>query len=277
MVGFDQGEGSVTVRFADRDAYTCDLLVCADGIDSTARQLLLPDVVPRYAGSVAWRGTFPEHDLSVHTFQVLRDAITYQVLEHSHILVYPIPNLDGAVQPGRRLMNFVWYRNVADGGPLAALMLDREGRQRLVSLPPGSVQQRFVEELRAFAAAEMAPPIAEVVRETVEPFVQVIFDAAVPAMAFGRVCLIGDAAIVLRPHAAAGTAKAARDAWALAEALTAADGNVDEALDRWEPGQLALGRQVMARARDIGTDSQVAGSWVPGDPKLAFGLYGPGR
>jgi 2,6-dihydroxypyridine 3-monooxygenase len=115
------------------------------------------------------------------------------------------------------------------------------------------------------------------VRETVEPFVQVIFDAAVPAMAFGRVCLIGDAAIVLRPHAAAGTAKAARDAWALAEALTAADGNVDEALDRWEPGQLALGRQVMARARDIGTDSQVAGSWVPGDPKLAFGLYGPGR
>lgn len=123
----------------------------------------------------------------------------------------------------------------------------------------------------------MAPPIAEVVRQTVEPFVQVIFDVAVPAMAFGRVCLIGNAAIVLRPHAAAGTAKAARDAWALAEALAAANGDVEGALDRWEPGQLALGRQVMDRARDIGTDSQVAGTWVPGDPKLAFGLYGPGR
>ena len=54
-------------------------------------------------------------------------------------------------------------------------------------------------------------------------------------MAFGRACLLGDAAFVVRPHAAAGTAKAAADAWALAEAL-ARDGDVPAALARWETG-----------------------------------------
>ena len=46
---------------------------------------------------------------------------------------------------------------------------------------------------------------------------QVVYDIDVPRMALGRVCLIGDAAFAVRPHAAAGTAKAAADGWALAE------------------------------------------------------------
>ena len=61
-------------------------------------------------------------------------------------------------------------------------------------------------------------------------------------MAFGRVCLIGDAAFALRPHAAAGTAKAAADAWALAETLATTQGDLQAALPRWERHQLAVGR-----------------------------------
>jgi len=277
VVDFDQGADEVHVRCADGTTATCDLLIAADGIDSTSRQRLLPAVVPRYAGYVAWRGTVGEDELSAATFEALRDAITYQLLPNSHILVYPIPNRNGDVEPGRRLMNFVWYRNVAEGTELDALMVDRQGRRRTVSLPPGGVQARFADEVRATAAATMAAPIAEVVRRSAEPFLQVVFDVEVPAMAFGRVCLIGDAAFALRPHAAAGTAKAARDGWALAEMLQSTAGNVAEALRRWEPGQLALGRQVLARARAIGNRSQFDGTWVPGDPGLAFGLYGPSR
>jgi 2,6-dihydroxypyridine 3-monooxygenase len=278
VADFDQEANSVRLRFTDGTTSDCDLLVCADGIDSSSRQRLLPEVRPHYAGYVAWRGTVPERELSTATFERLRDAITYQVLPNSHILVYPIPSLDGGVEPGRRLMNFVWYRNVAEGTELDTLMVDRQGRRRAVSIPPGPVQVHFAEELRAVAAATLAPPIAEVVaHRRVEPFIQVIFDLAVPTMAFGRACLIGDAAFALRPHAAAGTAKAARDGWALAEMLAAAQGNVEQALRRWEPGQLALGRQVMLRAREIGNKSQLEGTWVPGDPALAFGLYGPSR
>jgi 2,6-dihydroxypyridine 3-monooxygenase len=133
-----------------------------------------------------------------------------------------------------------------------------------------------VAELRA-AAEALAPPIREVVTTVPEPFVQVIFDIEVSRMAFGRVCLVGDAAFALRPHAAAGTAKAAADAWALGEAMVDAGGDVVEALRRWEPGQLALGAQVLARARDIGNRSQFEGTFTPGDPTLIFGLYEPGR
>jgi hypothetical protein len=37
-----------------------------------------------------------------------------------------------------------------------------------------------------------------------------------------------------------------------------------------------LGRQVLARARDIGNRFQFLGTYEPGDPYLAFGLYKPG-
>ena len=48
------------------------------------------------------------------------------------------------------------------------------------------------------------------------------------------------------------------------------------ALARWEPGQVALGAQLLERTRRIGRRSQFDGTWVPGDPELIFGLRGPG-
>jgi 2,6-dihydroxypyridine 3-monooxygenase len=116
-----------------------------------------------------------------------------------------------------------------------------------------------------------------VVTAVPEPFVQVVYDIAVPRMAFGRACLIGDAAFAVRPHAAAGTAKAAADGWALAAELEAAGGDVPGALARWERSQLALGRALLARCRDIGDSSQFHGTFRPGDQRLIFGLYGPGN
>jgi 2,6-dihydroxypyridine 3-monooxygenase len=90
------------------------------------------------------------------------------------------------------------------------------------------------------------------------------------------VCLVGDAAFAVRPHAAAGTAKAAADGWELARALEE-EGDIERALRAWEPGQLALGRNLLERTRRIGRRSQVDCNWTPGDPELIFGLYEPGR
>ena len=88
---------------------------------------------------------------------------------------------------------------------------------------------------------------------------------------------MGDAAFAVRPHAAAGTAKAAADAWALRDALESHPDDVDAALAAWEPQQLALGRSLLARTRAIGRRSQVDNSWRAGDPELIFGLHGPGE
>jgi 2,6-dihydroxypyridine 3-monooxygenase len=277
ITGFDQDADGVTVRFAGGTEGRFDLLVCADGIASPARSQLCPGIEPGYAGYVAWRGTVPEDRLTAATSGRLADAITYQLVPASHILIYPIPSLAGSVERGQRLLNFVWYRNVAEGDELDWFLTDRHGERRATSLPPGAARDGCVDEIRSFAAEYLAPPIAEVVARTTSPFVQVILDLEVPAMAFGRVCLLGDAAFSARPHAAAGSAKAAANAWALAEALAETDGDVPKALARWEPAQLELGRNLVERARDIGRRSQFDGTWVPGDPTLVFGLYGPGR
>jgi 2,6-dihydroxypyridine 3-monooxygenase len=285
VTGFAERHGTVTVTLgpgphASRPTSQraeSDLLVCADGVGSPGRARLLPAVRPAYSGYVAWRGTVPEQDLSPGTRKILGDALTYQVLPGSHILVYPIPALDGTVTEGDRLINIVWYVNVAPGAPLDTLMTGRDGVRRPVSLPPGAATEPAVTGMRQAARDQLAEPIAEAVVSAAEPFVQVVTDIEVPRMVFGRICLIGDAAFAVRPHAAAGTAKAAADGWALAEELTAAAGDVPAALAAWERRQLALGRDLLARCREIGDSSQFLGTFRPGDPRLIFGLYSPGH
>jgi 2,6-dihydroxypyridine 3-monooxygenase len=276
MVGFREEDGGVTVELAGGAEEHGDLLVCADGVGSTARARLLPDLQPHYSGYVAWRGMVPESELPAGTAAALDDAITYYAFANSHLLAYPIPGADGATAPGERLMNLVWYRNYLAGGDLADLLTGTDGVTRPISLPPGTVRPEHLAEARAVAAARLPGRLAEVVAAIDELFLQVVIDIDPPRLVFGRVCLLGDAAFAVRPHAAAGTAKACDDAWALADAL-AAGGDLDDALVHWERGRLALGRLLLARTRRIGRRSQVEGDFDPTDPELVFGLHGPGR
>lgn len=264
------------LTFANGVRVSPRLAVCADGVGSTARAALVPAAVPRYAGYVAWRGVVPETELSDPTRAALDDAITYYVYANSHVLVYPIPGRDGAVGPGGRLVNVVWYRNYRPGDDVGDLLIDRDGARREVSVPPGSLRDEHVAEARAVAVARLPACIAEVVLAVDDLFVQVVHDVEVDRMVDGRVALIGDAAFAVRPHAAAGTAKAAADAWTLAAAIARHGDDVDAALAAWEPAQLDLGRSLLARTRAIGRRSQFDDSWVAGDPELIFGLYGPG-
>ena len=118
--------------------------------------------------------------------------------------------------------------------------------------------------------------LADAVVAVEEPFLQVVYDVEVDAMAFGRTCLVGDAGWVARPHAAAGTAKAAADGWALVDAISH-ESSIPEALVVFEREQLALGRQLLDRTRRIGTHSQVTNTWDPRNPEMIFGLREPGR
>jgi len=277
FVGLDQDEDGVDLRFVSGRTERADLVVFADGIASTARQRLLPGVAPQYAGYLGWRGTVIESDVSDKTFDLLNDSLSYALAPDSHINLYPIPGPDGELEIGKRQLNYVWYRNAPAGAALDEMLTDKRGFHCPVSVHPGLVQDRYVDELKEAAQALLPPAIAELVVRTEKPFIQRVIDIEVPQMAFGRVALIGDAAFAARPHAAAGTAKAAADGWALGAALQAAHGYVVAALSSWEPGQLELGSNLVERAQDMGHRSQVSSTWTPGDPSLLFGLYGPGR
>lgn len=272
--GVSQSAESAAVRFADGAAHGCDLLVGADGIGSTVRETVAPGTPTTYAGYVAWRGIVPERDLSPSTAEGFADAMVYQVLDRSHVLVYAIPGPGGSTRAGERALNFVWYRNARDAR-YTELMTGRDGVHRPATMPPGLAQDRFVEALRADAEAQLAPQLAEVVLACDAPFIQAIFDMSARRFRRGRVILIGDAATALRPHAAAGTAKACADGWALRDWLSGA-GDLDDALAGWEAQQMELARQVAARSRAMGESSQTEGTMVPGDPDWRFGLFGPG-
>lgn len=272
VVSFQGDHRRVVVQRADGPAVEADLLVCADGINSLARRVLMPAVQPAYAGYVGWRGTVVERNLSQGALEILSEAISYCIIPNSHILIYPIPGFDGSVGPDSRLINWVWYRNVTSGPELDGLMTDRAGVRQPVSLGAGAVRDDTLACLRRDAAHELPPPLAEMVARSPQPFVQVVLDIASPRLAFGRVAIMGDAAFALRPHVAAGTAKAAEDAALLARAVSASPNDISRALRRWEGPQLALGRAAMERARDAGVRSQFENSWRAGDA-LPFGLY----
>lgn len=120
----------------------------------------------------------------------LGNSITYFVYQDSHILVYPIPSSDGDVSAGNRMINFVWYRNYAEGDELNDVLTDRSGNQRDISVPPGHVAVKHVEELRAIAQRVLPEILSSVIQHTPEPFIQVIYDIEVEKMVFGRICLL---------------------------------------------------------------------------------------
>jgi 2,6-dihydroxypyridine 3-monooxygenase len=75
-------------------------------------------------------------------------------------------------------------------------------------------------------------------------------------MAFGRVCILGDAAFVPPPYTAAGLSKAATNAIALANSINSSNVEVVEALKRWEPSQLELGNYLKYLGISLGNRSQ---------------------
>jgi 2,6-dihydroxypyridine 3-monooxygenase len=76
---------------------------------------------------------------------------------------------------------------VAKGPELTELLLDKRGTPGLVSVHPGQVQDRYIEELKHTAAQQLPPAVAEVVTATEMPYLQVVPDVRSSKMAQGRV------------------------------------------------------------------------------------------
>lgn len=85
-------DGLITVDFDDLingggGSIHADLVIAADGSNSSVRQLLQPGLKRPYAGYVAWRGTIAENDVSEETKKAFDQKTTFFVMDRSYIVL----------------------------------------------------------------------------------------------------------------------------------------------------------------------------------------------
>jgi 2-polyprenyl-6-methoxyphenol hydroxylase-like FAD-dependent oxidoreductase len=276
----EQRGDRVTAIFAGGARAEADLLIAADGSLSTVRRQIMPDVAPRYAGYVAWRGMMEERDVPASIHGTVFDKIAFTFPDGEMSLAMPVPGAGDDTRPGHRRYYFIWYRP-ADADTLRDLCTDAEGQHHGVSIPPPLIRPEVVAAAKDAAGARFAPGLAAVIRHTPQPLLQAISDLESPRLVEGRIVLLGDSAFVARPHVAAGASKAALDAAVLADAL-AADSDIDAALAHYERERLRFGRDIVAHGRKLGTlldgkakpRSEWAGDDAYRDPKRVMADYG---
>jgi hypothetical protein len=83
------GQG-VHVHFTNGHTEHGDLLVACDGIRSSVRAQLAPDVQPIYSGYYLWRGAPNEYDLSPETLKTVFPYFSFFLDEQLQVLGYPI-------------------------------------------------------------------------------------------------------------------------------------------------------------------------------------------
>ncbi|KAH7303217.1 FAD binding domain protein [Stachybotrys elegans] len=211
-------DDTMEVHFTDTssgkaDSITADLVIGADGVHSTVREIVKATATKQYSGYVSWRGTVTEKELTESTARYFTNGLAFDVMSRSYMICYVIPTDDGCFDPGERLINWVWYYNVAEGSPeMKELMTASDGRMRSMTVPQGLVSLPVWEKVRATNTPRMATPFAELLNKTSQTFVTKVNDVLCTTACYfgGRVILVGDAMATFRPHVALSTEQAAQ-------------------------------------------------------------------
>jgi 2-polyprenyl-6-methoxyphenol hydroxylase-like FAD-dependent oxidoreductase len=255
-----QNAQGAQVQCDDGRSFEADLVVAADGIRSTVRAQLAPQVQPQYAGYVAWRGVCDEAVLSQLTLKTVFDTFGFGVPPGEQLIGYPVAGAGNTTTRGQRRYNFVWYRPASES-ELKTLMTDADGQHYPLGISPNKVAWQHVAAVRQIARDKLAPQFAEMLEKTAQPFLQPIYDCVSSQLAFDRVALLGDAAFVARPHVGMGVTKAAEDAMALADCI-AAHGATSQALQAYEAQRMEPCMAVVQRGRMLGAYMQALGQTV---------------
>jgi 2-polyprenyl-6-methoxyphenol hydroxylase-like FAD-dependent oxidoreductase len=247
----EQDGSGVRVHFSDGGIEKADLLVGGDGVRSSVRGDVAPEIQPSYAGYYIWRGAPNEADLSPKVLKEIFPYFVFYLPPRQEVITYPIAGFNNDLRPGHRRYNFIWYR-VADAAQLREMNVDENGTQHEFSVPPPLIRRELKEQMYADARDIMPEVMLDCVTTIKQPFITPIYDFTAPSIVFGRVAMVGDAAANARPHMGFGVAKAGQDAQALARCLRDHD-DIDRALKAYNAERQPIGNVIVNHSRKLGT------------------------
>lgn len=262
FTGLVQDRNCVTAFFDDGSSAEGDLLVGADGLRSTVRAQLMPDVQPQYAGYVAWRSIVEERRLPPRSREWLGEGYWFVLPKGEMFLCYQVPAKD--LSRLGRDWNYVWYRPVTEA-QLADFCTDASGKCHGSGIAPPLIRPDVTAYIKR-EGRELLPPHLAGLIDVSQPFFQAIFDIESPRLTIGRVALLGDAAFVARPHVGMGVTKGALDALCLSKSIQQSE-SLERALARYDRLRSEFGRRCVARARRLGSyieaRSRPEKGWTP--------------
>ncbi|KAL8063494.1 hypothetical protein ABFX02_01G029600 [Erythranthe guttata] len=221
-----------------------DLLIAADGCLSSIRRSFLPDHKLRYSGYCAWRGVFNfSDDENSETilglkkgFPDLGKCLYFDLGLGTHTVFYELMN---------KRINWIWYVNQPEP------QLKGNSVTMKVSLD-------MIEEMHAAAERVWVPELVKVIRETKEPFLNVIYDSEpLDRIVWDNVVLIGDAAHPTTPHGLRSTNMSILDGAVLGKCLEKwGVENLPSALEEYEFTRVPVVSEQVLFSRRLGRIKQ---------------------
>jgi len=206
LVGLSDKGDRIEAWFENSVRMTADVVIGADGINSTVRAALLGEEAPRFAGCVAYRGLVPVERIADLGLELGSQS---WVGPGGHFVHYFVSR--------GRLLNFVgWTEH------------DTWSREDWTD------RATIGRALQAFAGWH--PQLRRIIGAADTCFIWALFDREpLPRWSIGRITLLGDACHPMYPFMGQGAAQAMEDGATLAACLSAAGGGVpDVALRRYE-------------------------------------------
>jgi 2-polyprenyl-6-methoxyphenol hydroxylase-like FAD-dependent oxidoreductase len=200
LIGYQTSQAGAIAHFSDGARVDCDLLICADGLHSAARNQMHPAVQPRYSGQTSWRGLLPAEGAEIEP--------------HTAVEAWGPGSRFGALHIGSDLL--YWFA-AATSPPGLKAGHHRDHRQDMLDI--------LAPYHRIFSSVVERTDPERILRTD-------IWDLpALPCWQQGRVVLLGDAAHATTPNLGQGAAQALEDAYCLGLCLGRFD--LDTALRRY--------------------------------------------
>lgn len=247
LTGFEQSEKNITAQFSQkRDGapaslatVTGDLLIAADGINSTARRILYPkEGPPRFSGRMLWRGCIERDPYLTGASMVWAGHADQK------FIAYPISQR--SADKGKSLVNWI-----------AELRIRGKDDEDLT--PPKTDWTKAVNtdvfagpfESWRCGGLEMK----DLIDSTEKVFEFPMSDRdPVERWSFGRLTLLGDAAHAMYPIGSNGASQAIIDAESLAKHLSSTIDDVAAALKAYEQERLPPTAKIVMANRANGPD-----------------------